>query len=316
MEDQQPHSSKSSMTITFTCHSCNKTISATVSEFGKIYVCLDCNAENLVPLPKLKVGGGLAGDQRKPKVGAPNEIIPSTQNKGIESKKPETPDGTPPTTTISKTPPHREQIEKFEEKEEKSKKLTTNSLIVAAVLFLVSLGIGLLATNWGSELYAKLTQSSSVVITQPNIEHTRIGPDQLKDILGYWTAAQLANETIETDLKISLTEMEKLGMVDQADAVRHAIEMKKESIAESRDRYALAMTDIAMAYKQEEAEVKELFDKFSSSQSIRSNPRAVEFLKMSLDSLQEVPSQHKEYKIYFAEKFNALGENNFEDVTE
>ncbi len=292
-QDFQTNPKATGQLIQFSCGACGAALSATISEVRTKKKCVKCGDENIVPLPKIKVGGGRDRGARQSKVRQPKR-----PTKTIEQPSENTTDDD----KLATTPvPIR------------SKKSTPiNSLLLIGLLLFVSIVVGWSGLVFGPQVLASISgreDDENLVITSVPAEKMNIGPDNLQKIRDFWKAAQIAKETIETDLNVSLAEMEKLGMNDQADIVRRAIEKKQEKISESQVRFAVTMVDIAKAYLAKPKEVDKLFSDFLNTEAIRTDPDAQDFLETTHVSLSQVPADPASYTNYFEQIFKSNNDN-------
>ena len=308
-----PAASKAQGMIDFKCHACGCGMSATVREIGCQKQCPECRADNSVPLPKIKVGGGSRAARPKglasqaaveepvpvaKPVLPPAETAPPAQ---AETAPAEPPVAEAPPTEPPAAPP---QAEPATAAAPLTPEVEPSQPVMAMlVLLVVTAGIGWAAVSWGPGLLAAVADFSNddvepTVLQAPPPSMT-IGPDQLQSLVGLWKSTRLARQTIEADLNVTLAEFEARGMADAAATVRKAIASKEDDITAARDRFAAVLNDIATVYAEKPGEVEELYSNVLASQSIRSDPEAEEFLRTTAEAIKTSPPSAAELREYF-----------------
>lgn len=275
-ENIDSSNSSSNNVVTFVCFSCNEKISASFIEIGKNKKCPICDAKNKVPMPRVKVGGKNNSGRRvkgQPDIEQETDDDKSDNDHNIENEKNE------------------------------AKNSNLFSPILLVVLFSISIGIGWTGIEWGQKLFTNgVITLDKVSSGSPKIELAHI-----RDLVLYWKATRRANETIETDLKVSLAEMEARGMAEQANIVRLAIKKKKQKIVESKNKFSIVMMDIAKLHDIQPKQIKNLFAVYINDESMSRDHMAKQFLQETEKTLIGKPMDKNSLINYFGSYFdNAL----------
>ena len=287
--------------ISFLCCGCGYSMSAVVSEIGGRKKCPDCETENSVPLPKIKVGGGLRsvrpiGAPPEPEVPAPvakivatPPAVPSESSSSAPAGEPPAPDAEPPPVATEPLP--------VEPKPD-----AMRSVMAILILLAVTVAVGWAAASWGPALLAGLTNADNddglTVIKVPPPQVT-IGPDQLRNLVGLYKASQIARRSIDSDLKVTLAEFDANGMVDAAATARLAISKQQDVIVASRERFTAVLNEIAGAYVEKPGEVEGLYADFLDLPAIRSDPEAERLLQMTAEAIKTSPPNLADLNEFF-----------------
>jgi hypothetical protein len=225
--------------ISFACRACQLPIEAALNEVGRSKACPNCGEANTVPFPRVKVGGGF-----RP---APTPVAPPPAAPHAASPKPSAP---PPLPDEEMQSAEKDVAKVIAQPLLQPRQSGTNRpgmYAAYAAVFVACVAGGWMAVSsneWIDGLSERLsamtgseaTEAASVPATKP-IDITR----HVEEVVMASRAARLARESIETDLNVSLAEMQSRGMQNEADVVRKAIERKTEQIKTERERASAAL---------------------------------------------------------------------------
>ena len=299
--------------VSFSCHACGCDLTAAIKDIGKAMPCGTCNATNQVPLPRIKVGGGKSSGDRENQRATKAEIITERKPVGgqVSSATPEAAAPRQPPTPAPAAKVH-EAPEKLSTAagndsiaQQKDIETRRGTFLPAIAVFIVFVLVGWSSTRWGGSVFAALV--AQFESGGQAVESARGKMDlqtQLDTLSGYWRSAELARETVEMDLKVSLVEMESRGMVDQAAVVRKAISMKEDIIKNTQDRYVALMIVVAQAYDDDPDGSIAEFEKYVQSERVQADPRQQAFVEKSIQALKEKPQDKAQLKVHFEKVFH------------
>lgn len=257
--------------ISFACRSCQQTIEAALSEVGRPKTCPHCGDVNHVPFPRVKVSGGFrsahapAAPKAAPAVhalqpaGGSESTRPSQQPQGAQETAAEVQSqGAKETTAEVQSPKVRRSASPG------SNRFATY-LAYSAVFFACVAG-GWLAVSseaWTDGLGDRLAAMTKLEVAEESVPQSAATVDvtrYVEEVVMASRAARLARESIETDLNVSLAEMQSRGMQSEADVVRKAIERKSEQIKIERERASVALQALLRNIPGEPAGRKSVLD--------------------------------------------------------
>ena len=221
-----------SQSISFSCAACQQPILAVIGEVGQTKPCPVCGAPQTVPFPRLKVGGGT----QENKSAAPSPAVLPPVPAPTPAPAPEVPQQ-PISATAAPVPvaAHRSPP---------TARLAARAGY--AVVFFACMGLGWWAVSGDglgdrtTGLLSSLQAAGSTASSQKAADLSR----HVDEIVMSYRAARLARESIETDLNVSLAEMQSRGMQTEADVVRKAIARKTEQIKAERQRASTALEGV------------------------------------------------------------------------
>ena len=281
--------------ITFSCGSCDEIVKALITYVGQTQKCQNCGSENIIPLPQIRVGGGRIAQPPQGNVKQEEHDNRPVNSKTIneDPSKQSTRHQKEHETEFSQNKLRGDTSEKIREDEKKIPLITLAATLIVAAM------IGWGGVTWGPNLFARMVEKSS--------EHLRlkVNPATVQNLIDSWMSARRAYKSIETDLKISLAEMEMEKMFEEAAIVRQAIILKEEDITESRSWYVMLMNNFAIDYLHQPSEVEKLIANVSSSNQIQADSQVATFLQRTVEGLKQLPAEKEAFRKHFEEIFQS-----------
>jgi len=291
-------------TITFQCHACDAEQKIALAQAGRETTCEQCDTKLRVPI---KIG---LGREQKPEALRSKEIKEPKANMDAP----------------------REKTETLSNKAHEGHKAATDNVGqpikprdrtgLQILLLVLSAGVIVGLYKFGSPLLQSLQEGETqplAAMTVPQQSTTSTPAENnppastaapalsteiadVEDILGFWKSARMAEDRIENDLNVSITEMKANGMVDEARILEKSRAQANEKIDELRTRHLIKMKRFASDYATNPDGVIALFEELKGSRLVRDNPRSTDFLDRVLESLKALPAD----PILHEEHFNKI----------
>lgn len=293
MNNTKPNNTSEQYIVNFHCKQCNAMIQANASRSGHQIQCHVCSHSNRIPLPRLQVGGGLNTHSNQ----NDQSNLNSSTAENSAAQRAKATNANPKATNSSQATFNDTQTTQAASLTPELQK--TENKITIATLFLLCACVGWFSPYISTIIYSTLFVQNKYEVSINKPINRSINTQQLSNILGFWRAAKIANETIETNLNVSLAEMENLGMVDQAAVVRKAISKKKEQIQSVKSRYIETMKQIQDAYQEQPEAITNLFSRFIESTEIQTDPNARRFFDLTIELLTKPHQSTGSYETVF-----------------
>lgn len=322
------------------CSSCQAIIITRLADVGKAVECPSCAVENVVPLPRIGVAGGMrrAGNKKAQVAGRAGNAKPAAGTSahlpvGAENGVAEAP--------VSSVPPglsaDQNNTPKLQEKGEQSARATDDPAPDTPDAKIKTGGskavpgpldgkkrsqeaadqvIQAPPEKKGQSRVAMAVFSMMLVAgiaagwmmnsgsSERTGEATRLAAEnvhaRLSFVIQNWQAARMKRESIENDLKITMAEMEAAGMEDGVRTVRQAIASRENDIAGHRNKALQSMMEIAAQSRTTPEIVDQALRDFVAEAQAGMKPQAASLAQRFSLALQQLPQNAHDDQRYFS----------------